>query len=209
MPSAVGYQPTLAEEMGVASGAHYFDQDRIDHLGSRQFMFPPTTSQTRRRQQRLLTSMQRSFFRVRSRSLVFIRRLIRSIRPARILDPNIVGQEHYDCARGVQAVLQRYKELQDIIAILGMDELSDEDKQQVTRARKIQRFLSQPFFVAETVHRYRWQICIPSKTQFGASTESSTATTTTCQSRRFTWLAASTKLSSKPSRCNKHTRRVK
>jgi len=68
---------------------------------------------------------------------------------SRILDPLIIGQEHYDCARGVQAVLQRYKELQDIIAILGMDELSEEDKQSVTRARKIQRFLSQPFTVAE------------------------------------------------------------
>ena len=68
---------------------------------------------------------------------------------SRLLDPNIIGQEHYDCARGVQAVLQRYKELQDIIAILGMDELSEEDKQIVNRARKIQRFLSQPFFVAE------------------------------------------------------------
>jgi F-type H+-transporting ATPase subunit beta len=69
---------------------------------------------------------------------------------SRILDPNVIGQEHYDCARGVQAVLQRYKELQDIIAILGMDELSEDDKQSVTRARKIQRFLSQPFAVAET-----------------------------------------------------------
>ena len=69
---------------------------------------------------------------------------------SRILDPNIVGQEHYDVARSVQAVLQRYKELQDIIAILGMDELSEEDKQIVQRARKIQRFLSQPFTVAET-----------------------------------------------------------
>ena len=68
---------------------------------------------------------------------------------SRILDPNIIGQEHYDCARGVQAVLQRYKELQDIIAILGMDELSEDDKQIVNRARKVQRFLSQTFFVAE------------------------------------------------------------
>ncbi|MCY0886526.1 MAG: F0F1 ATP synthase subunit beta, partial [Firmicutes bacterium] len=68
---------------------------------------------------------------------------------SRILDPAIVGEEHYRVARGVQAVLQRYKELQDIIAILGMDELSDEDKLTVARARKIERFLSQPFFVAE------------------------------------------------------------
>jgi F-type H+-transporting ATPase subunit beta len=68
---------------------------------------------------------------------------------SRLLDPNVIGQEHYDCARAVQATLQRYKELQDIIAILGMDELSEDDKQVVTRARKVQRFLSQPFFVAE------------------------------------------------------------
>ncbi len=67
---------------------------------------------------------------------------------SRILDPNIVGEEHYKVARGVQEILQRYKELQDIIAILGMDELSDEDKLVVSRARKVQRFLSQPFFVA-------------------------------------------------------------
>jgi F-type H+-transporting ATPase subunit beta len=69
---------------------------------------------------------------------------------SRLLDPLVIGQDHYDTARAVQATLQRYKELQDIIAILGMDELSEEDKQSVTRARKIQRFLSQPFFVAET-----------------------------------------------------------
>jgi F-type H+-transporting ATPase subunit beta len=69
---------------------------------------------------------------------------------SRLLDPNVVGQEHYDIARAVKSILQRYKELQDIIAILGMDELSEEDKLSVTRARKIQRFLSQPFFVAET-----------------------------------------------------------
>jgi F-type H+/Na+-transporting ATPase subunit beta len=68
---------------------------------------------------------------------------------SRILDPNVVGEEHYAVARGIQRVLQRYKDLQDIIAILGIDELSDEDKQTVSRARKIQRFLSQPFFVAE------------------------------------------------------------
>ena len=68
---------------------------------------------------------------------------------SRQLDPLVVGQEHYDVARGVQGVLQRYKELKDIIAILGMDELSEEDKQTVSRARKIQKFLSQPFFVAE------------------------------------------------------------
>ena len=69
---------------------------------------------------------------------------------SRILDPNVIGQDHYDAARGVQGVLQRYKELQDIIAILGLEELSEDDQLTVARARKIQRFLSQPFFVAET-----------------------------------------------------------
>ena len=69
---------------------------------------------------------------------------------SRLLDPNLIGKEHYDVARGVQGVLQRYKELKDIIAILGMDELSEEDRAIVARARKVQRFLSQPFFVAET-----------------------------------------------------------
>jgi len=73
---------------------------------------------------------------------------------SRILDPNVIGQEHYETARGVQSVLQRYKELQDIIAILGMEELSDEDKLIVARARKLQRFLSQPFHVAETFTGY-------------------------------------------------------
>src|SRR5207342_73857 len=74
---------------------------------------------------------------------------------SRILDANVVGQEHYDVARGVQKVLQRYKDLQDIIAILGIDELSDEDKLTVSRARKIQRFLSQPFHVAEQFTGYK------------------------------------------------------
>jgi F-type H+-transporting ATPase subunit beta len=69
---------------------------------------------------------------------------------SRLLDPNLIGQDHYEVARGVQGVIQRYKELKDIIAILGMDELSEEDKDTVARARKVQRFLSQPFFVAET-----------------------------------------------------------
>src|SRR5699024_11702594 len=81
---------------------------------------------------------------------------------SRQLDPQVVGQEHYDVARGVQSVLQRYKELKDIIAILGMDELSEEDKLAVARARKIQRFLSQPFFVAE-VFTGRAGKCVASK----------------------------------------------
>ena len=81
--------------------------------------------------------------------LVFIRRWIRLDSTSRILTPKIVGDEHYDCANRVKFILQRYKELQDIIAILGLDELSDDDKMLVARARKVQRFLSQPFHVAE------------------------------------------------------------
>ena len=88
----------------------------------------------------------------------FTRRSTRWHPPRRILDPNIVGEEHYNTAREVQRVLQRYKDLQDIIAILGVDELSEDDKLIVSRARKIERFFSQPFFVAAAVHRPRWPL---------------------------------------------------
>jgi F-type H+-transporting ATPase subunit beta len=136
MPSAVGYQPTLAEEMGIL-------QERIASYVPADDLTDPSPATT---------------FAHLDATLVLSRNIAElGIYPAvdpldstsRILDPLVIGQEHYDCARGVQAVLQRYKELQDIIAILGMDELSEEDKQIVNRARKIQKFLSQPFFVAE------------------------------------------------------------
>ena len=99
---------------------------------------------------------------------------------SRALAPEIVGQEHYDVARGVQKVLQRYKDLQDIIAILGMDELSPEDKLTVFRARKIQRFLSQPFSVAEVFTGRPASRC-PWPTPCAASRKSSTANTTRCR----------------------------
>ena len=148
MPSAVGYQPTLAEEMGLL-------QERIastksGSITSFQAVYVPADD--------LTDPSPATTFAHLDATLVLSRNIAElGIYPAvdpldstsRILDPLIIGQEHYDCARGVQAVLQRLKELQDIIAILGMDELSEEDKQTVTRARKIQRFLSQPFFVAE------------------------------------------------------------
>jgi len=148
MPSAVGYQPTLAEEMGVL-------QERITStkqgsITSIQAVYVPADD---------LTDPSPATTFAHLDSTVVLSRDIASkgIYPAidpldstsRQLDPLIIGQEHYDCARGVQTVLQRYKELKDIIAILGMDELSEEDKQTVTRARKIERFLSQPFHVAE------------------------------------------------------------
>ncbi|MDZ4333631.1 MAG: F0F1 ATP synthase subunit beta [Pseudomonas sp.] len=148
MPSAVGYQPTLAEEMGVL-------QERITStkegsITSIQAVYVPADDLTDPSPATTFAHLDATV--VLSRDIASL-----GIYPAvdpldstsRQLDPNVIGQEHYDTARGVQYVLQRYKELKDIIAILGMDELSETDKQLVSRARKIQRFLSQPFFVAE------------------------------------------------------------
>ena len=148
VPSAVGYQPTLQTEMGVL-------QERITStkngsITSVQAVYVPADDLTDPAPATTFAHLDATT--VLSRSIVEL-----GIYPAvdplestsRILDPRIVGQEHYETARGVQKILQKYKELQDIIAILGMDELSDEDKVTVNRARKIQRFLSQPFHVAE------------------------------------------------------------
>ena len=149
MPSAVGYQPTLAEEMGVLQ--ERITSTKTGSITSFQAIYVPADD--------LTDPSPATTFAHLDATLVLSRQISElGIYPAvdpldstsRMLDPNVIGQEHYDCARGVQAVLQRYKELQDIIAILGMDELSEDDKQTVTRARKVQRFLSQPFFVAET-----------------------------------------------------------
>jgi len=149
MPSAVGYQPTLATEMGEL-------QERITStqkgsITSIQAVYVPADDLTDPAPATTFGHLDSTV--VLSRSLTEL-----GIYPAVdpldsssiILDPKIVGEEHYQVARSVQKVLQRYKDLQDIIAILGMEELSDEDKLAVSRARKIQRFLSQPFFVAET-----------------------------------------------------------
>lgn len=148
IPSAVGYQPTLQTEMGAL-------QERITStkkgsITSVQAVYVPADDLTDPAPATTFAHLDATT--VLSRSIVEL-----GIYPAvdplestsRILDPRIVGEEHYQVARGVQEILQRYKELQDIIAILGMDELSDEEKLIVSRARKIQRFLSQPFFVAE------------------------------------------------------------
>ncbi|CAD7851835.1 MAG: ATP synthase beta chain (EC 3.6.3.14) [Olavius algarvensis Gamma 1 endosymbiont] len=148
MPSAVGYQPTLALEMGLLQ--ERITSTRTGSITSFQAVYVPADD--------LTDPSPATTFAHLDATLVLSRQIAElGIYPAvdpldstsRILDPNVVGQEHYETARSVQGTLQRYKELKDIIAILGMDELSDEDKLTVSRARKIQRFLSQPFFVAE------------------------------------------------------------
>jgi len=148
IPSAVGYQPTLASEMGKL-------QERITStnkgsITSVQAVYVPADD--------LTDPAPASVFAHLDATTVLNRKIAeKGIYPAvdpldstsRILSADVIGQEHYDVVRGVQSVLQKYKDLQDIIAILGMDELSEEDKLVVARARKIERFLSQPFFVAE------------------------------------------------------------
>jgi F-type H+-transporting ATPase subunit beta len=148
IPSAVGYQPTLAREMGAL-------QDRITStkkgsITSVQAVYVPADD--------LTDPAPASVFAHLDATTVLNRKIAeKGIYPAvdpldstsRMLDPQIIGEEHYNVARGVQRTLQKYKDLQDIIAILGMDELSEEDKSVVERARKIEKFLSQPFFVAE------------------------------------------------------------
>jgi len=148
MPSAVGYQPTLATEMGEL-------QERITstHRGSItyvQAIYVPADDYTDPAPATTFAHLDASTNLSRKISELGIYPAVDPLAStSRILDPRILGEEHYNTARAVQSVLQRYKELQDIIAILGIDELSEDDKITVTRARKLQRFLSQPFFVAE------------------------------------------------------------
>jgi F-type H+/Na+-transporting ATPase subunit beta len=148
MPSAVGYQPTLAEEMGVLQ--ERITSTKTGSITSFQAVYVPADD--------LTDPSPATTFAHLDATLVLSRQIAElGIYPAvdpldstsRLLDPLVIGDDHYSVARGVQSVLQRYKELKDIIAILGMDELSEDDKLTVARARKIQRFLSQPFFVAE------------------------------------------------------------
>ena len=148
MPSAVGYQPTLAEEMGVLQ--ERITSTKTGSITSIQAVYVPADDLTDPSPATTFAHLDATV--VLSRDIAS-KGIYPAIDPldstSRQLDPLIIGQEHYEVARGVQSVLQRYKELKDIIAILGMDELSEEDKQTVSRARKIERFLSQPFFVAE------------------------------------------------------------
>jgi len=148
MPSAVGYQPTLAEEMGVLQ--ERITSTKTGSITSIQAVYVPADDLTDPSPATTFAHLDATV--VLSRNIASL-----GIYPAvdpldstsRQLDPNVIGNDHYDTARRVQATLQKYKELKDIIAILGMDELSEEDKQAVSRARKIERFFSQPFHVAE------------------------------------------------------------
>jgi len=148
MPSAVGYQPTLASELGEL-------QERITStvkgsITSVQAIYVPADDYTDPAPATTFAHLDASTNLSRKISELGIYPAVDPLAStSRILDARVVGQEHYDTARGVQGILQRYKDLQDIIAILGIDELSEEDKVIVARARKIQKFLSQPFFVAE------------------------------------------------------------
>ncbi|NQY25575.1 MAG: F0F1 ATP synthase subunit beta [Piscirickettsiaceae bacterium] len=148
MPSAVGYQPTLAEEMGALQ--ERITSTKVGSITSIQAVYVPADDLTDPSPATTFAHLDATV--VLSRSIAELG-IYPAIDPldstSRQLDPLVVGNEHYEIARSVQGTLQRYKELKDIIAILGMDELSEEDKLTVTRARKIQRFLSQPFFVAE------------------------------------------------------------
>ncbi|MFG6176343.1 F0F1 ATP synthase subunit beta [Halomonas sp. THAF12] len=148
MPSAVGYQPTLAEEMGVLQ--ERITSTKTGSITSVQAVYVPADDLTDPSPATTFAHLDATVVLARSIAELGIYPAIDPLdSTSRQLDPLVVGDEHYKTARGVQGVLQRYKELKDIIAILGMDELSDEDKLAVARARKIQRFLSQPFFVAE------------------------------------------------------------
>jgi len=120
---------------------------------------------------------------------------------SRILDPRIVGQDHYNVARAVKSVLQRYKELQDIIAILGIEELSDDDKQTVTRARKIERFLSQPHECGSAVHRARRQVREGGRHRARIQGNRRGKNTTIYRSKRFTWWAQIEEVREKAEKC--------
>ena len=148
MPSAVGYQPTLATEMGALE--ERITSSKSGSITSFQAIYVPADDYT---DPGIVTTFGHLDAVVSLDRAISEQGLYPAVDPlssfSRILEPAIVGQEHYDVARGVQQVLQRYSDLQDIIAILGIEELSEEDRLTVSRARKVQRFLSQPMFVAE------------------------------------------------------------
>ena len=154
MPSAVGYQPTLATEMGALQ--ERITSTRDGSITSVQAVYVPADDLTDPAPATTFAHLDATTVLDRSIASLGIYPAVDPLdSTSRILTPEIVGQEHYDVAQGVMRMLQRYKELQDIIAIMGMDELSEEDKLTVSRARKVQRFLSQPFHVAEQFTGYQ------------------------------------------------------
>jgi F-type H+-transporting ATPase subunit beta len=148
MPAAVGYQPTLAEEMGVLQ--ERITSTKTGSITSVQAVYVPADDLTDPAPATTFAHLDATVVLARDIAAMGIYPAIDPLdSTSRQLDPQVVGEEHYNTARAVQNTLQRYKELKDIIAILGMDELSDDDKAVVSRARKVQRYMSQPFFVAE------------------------------------------------------------
>jgi F-type H+-transporting ATPase subunit beta len=148
MPSAVGYQPTLASEMGAMQ--ERITSTKTGSITSVQAVYVPADDLTDPAPATTFTHLDATTELSRNIAQLGIYPAVDPLgSTSRILDPLVVGKEHYECAQRVKQILQKYKELQDIIAILGMDELSDEDKLTVNRARRVQRFLSQPFTVAE------------------------------------------------------------
>jgi F-type H+-transporting ATPase subunit beta len=154
MPSAVGYQPTLLSEMGQLQ--ERITSTRKGSITSVQAIYVPADDYTDPAPATTFAHLDATTNLSRAIAELGIYPAVDPLASSsRILDPRIIGQEHYDVARSVKQILQRYKDLQDIIAILGIDELSETDKLTVTRARKIQKFLSQPFFVAEQFTGYK------------------------------------------------------
>ena len=198
MPSAVGYQPTLATEVGELE--ERITTSKKGSITSFQAVFVPADDYT---DPGVATTFGHLDALVTLERAIFEQGLFPAMDPlasfSRVLDPLIVGQEHYDAARDVQRVLQRYKDLQDIIAILGIEELSDEDKLIVARARRLQRFLTQPMFVAEVFTGIPGQY-VPIRETVRGFKEILDGKHDALPSRRSTWSAPSTWPSRRPSR---------
>ena len=197
MPSAVGYQPTLADEMGELQ--ERITSTRGRSITSLQAVYVPADDYTDPAPFTTFTHLDATTELSRQIASLGIYPAVDPLAStSTILAPEVVGERHYDVARRVQEVLQRYKELQDIIAILGLDELSEEDRITVDRARKVQRFLSQPFYVAEVFTGLPGVIVSRRGDRRVASSSSSTATSTTCPSRRSSTSATPTRPGPRP-----------
>ncbi len=187
MPSAVGYQPTLGTDMGAL-------QERITTtkkgaITSMQAIYVPADDLTDPAVATAFTHLDGTVVLSRQISELGIYPAVDPLdSTSRILDPKVIGDEHYAVARSVQKTLQRYKELQDIIAILGIEELSEDDKMLVARARKLQRFLSQPFHVAETFTGQKGKYVKTADTIKGFQGDCCRASTMICLNRHSIWL---------------------
>ena len=205
MPSAVGYQPTLATDIGALE--ERITSTKKGSITSFQAIYVPADDYT---DPGIVTTFGHLDGVVALDRAIVEMGIYPAVDPlasiSRILDPRIVGEEHYETTRGVQVVLQRYRDLQDIIAILGLEELSEEDKLTVMRARKIQRFLSQPMFVAEAFTGRSGSVRARCARRCAASRSCWRASGTTCRSRPSTWWAASRRPPSRPKRWRRRRR---